>query len=191
MSEENKPSEKRKAPWYVFAKSNEGKVETDPGFNKAMSAKWKIFGLNLGTISQKWAAWCGLACGVSLVAVGITYQKDGATAKNWDRYGVAINWKTDGIPQGAIVRINHKYNCASEASNHVSMADGDCAAADLLKKGALINLYGGNQGNAWKVSTYSVKEICSVRWPADYEKPPKITKSVNCSGKKTSGESTR
>jgi hypothetical protein len=193
MSEEKKPTEKRKAaPWFVFAKSNQGKVETDPGFNKSMSSKWYLVGLpSFKSIIGSTRAWCGLACAVSLASIGLQYQKDGAAAINWDKFGNRIVWKSEGIPQGAIVRINHGLNCSSSKGNHVAMADGDCAPADLLKSGATINLYGGNQGNAWKVSTYSAREICSVTWPKDYAKPPTITKSVNCSGSKRSAESTR
>jgi len=176
--------------WLKEAKKYSGKHETDSAFNKFMSAKWPLLGLSLGTISQNWAAWCGLAIAVSLAGVGYKYQKDGAAARNWAKYGVAIDWRKDGIPRGAIVHINHALNCASAASNHVAMADGDCTAADLLKVGARINLYGGNQGNMWKVSSFPAREICNVRWPLEAEKPPRVVKSVNCSGSK-SGGSTR
>lgn len=179
------------APWFSEAKKYEGKKETDPEFNRFMSGKWGLLGLNLGTIKENWAAWCGLAATVALVGVGYSYQKDGALARNWDKYGVEINWKQDGIPQGAIIRTNHSYNCKSESGNHVTMANGDCAPADLMKSGATFSGYGGNQQNTWKVSVYPVKEICSVRWPADAEKPRKITKSVNCSSKSSGAESTR
>lgn len=185
--------QKNSPPWYKVAKKFEGKNENDPEFAKIMVPQWKLFGMNLGTISQSWAAWCGLAMAVALSGVGVHYAKDGASAKNWDKEGIAINWKVEGIPQGAIVRLNHAYNCNSESNNHVSEANGDCSAEDLNKKEASIDLYGGNQDNTWKVSTYSVKEICSVRWPNDpkYPKPGPVLKSLNCSSKQKNNESTR
>lgn len=182
----------RKAPpWYVFSLKFNNKKETDPEFNKEMSKKWKLFGMNLGTISQNWAAWCGLAAAVTLAGVGLNYPKDGALAKNWDRYGVAIDYKNDGLPQGAFARVNHQGDCKSEKNNHITQVDGDCAPQDLKKSGATFNGRGGNQQNTWKVSTFPVAHICSVRWPADYAKPPKITTSKNCTSGKSASESTR
>lgn len=181
-------------PWYSFAKKFSGKKETDPEFNKEMSKKWSLFGLNLGTIATSSAAWCGLAMAVALSGVGLDYAKNGALARNWASYGVAIDWKRDGIPLGAIVQINHNLNCKASDGNHVAQAEGDCSPADLLKPGATIDLYGGNQGNTWKVSTFSAKEICSVRWPSelkDHPKPAPIKQSVKCTSKGATGSTTR
>lgn len=186
--------DKKSPPWYLFALKFKGKKETDPEFNKEMSAKWSLFGMNLGTIAKSWAAWCGLAMAVSLSGVGIDYARNGSLAKNWAKYGVEVDWKKDGIPQGAIIHINHNAACASSSSNHVAQANGDCTAEDLLKKDATIDLYGGNQGNTWRVSTFPAAHICAVRWPKDekdYPKPGMITKSVNCTSKKASNDSTK
>lgn len=193
MDQKQEQKKKSPPPWYLFALKYKGKNENEPEFNKEMSAKWKLFGMNLGTIKESWAAWCGLAMAVALSGVGVDYAKNGALARSWAKYGVEINWKKDGIPQGAIVQINHS-KCGSSSSNHVAQANGDCTVLDLTKKNATIDLYGGNQGNTWKVSTYAVSEICAVRWPKDvkdYPKPDPILKSVNCSSKNKDNESTR
>lgn len=187
-------SERKSPPWYLFALKYKGKNENDPEFNKEMSAKWSLFGMKLGTIAKSWAAWCGLAMAVTLAGVGVDYQKNGSLAKNWAKYGVEVEWKKDGVPQGAIIHINHNADCSSSSSNHVAQANGDCTAEDLLKKDATIDLYGGNQGNTWRVSTFPAAHICEVRWPKDvkdYPKPGPITKSVNCTSKKSTGDSTR
>jgi hypothetical protein len=176
-------------PWYDYAKKFSGKKETDPKFAKFMIPKWKLVGLDLKRIDKKWAAWCGLAMAVALSGVGLNYSKKGAAAKNWAKFGVAIEWKTHGIPRGAIIHINKR--CGSGSGNHVTQADGDCTAKDLLKKGATINGYGGNQGNRWKVSTYPVSRICAVRWPKDYPYPPRVLKSERCTSGKSKDESTR
>ncbi len=193
MADQKQEQKKKSPPWYLFALKYKGRNENEPEFNKDMSAKWKLFGMNLGTIKESWAAWCGLAMAVALSGVGVDYAKNGALARNWASYGTEINWKKDGIPQGAIVQINHT-KCGSSSSNHVAQANGDCTVADLTKKNATIDLYGGNQGNTWKVSTYAVTEICAVRWPKDVKdspKPAKVLKSVNCSSKTKDNESTR
>lgn len=177
--------------WYAVAKEFEGKKETDPEFNKYMSSKWSLVGLNLGTIKTNWAAWCGLAVAVSLSLAGLKWQSNGAAAKNWAQFGQKIEWQTNGIPQGAIVQINHD-KCGNAKSNHVAMSDGNCTAQDLLKKDATINLYGGNQSNQFKVSAFAVSKICAVRWPSENALPPKVEKSVNCNASsKDSNESTQ
>lgn len=178
-------------PWYVEAKKYSGKKETDPAFNAEMSKKWALFGMNLGTIKESWAAWCGLAMAAVLAGVGLKYQSDGEMARNWGKFGVPIEWKTAGIPRGAVIWINHNSNCSASSSNHVTQADGDCAPADLTKPGATFNGYGGNQDNTWKVSTYPVADICAVRWPSDYPMPPKLTKSDRCTSGSSGSESTR
>lgn len=200
---------KREPPrHYKEAKKYEGKKETDSKFAAIMIPLWlKLFGMRLGTIATDWSAWCGLGMGAALMWAGLSWQPDGALARNWGKYGVAIEWKTQGIPQGAIVWVNHKFDCSASSSNHVAQADGDCAAEDYmetvkgsdgvyrvtgkLKKGATINLYGANQQNSWKVSTYPMAEICAVRWPKELALPPKITKSINCTSGKSTGGSTR
>lgn len=187
------PTDRKTPPWYLFALQFKGKKETDRDLSNYLVPKWKLFGMDLGTIATSWAAWCGLAMAVALSGVGVDYAKNGALAKNWKDYGVEIKWKTDGIPQGAIVRINHTGNCAASSSNHVAQANGDCSVNDLLKPRASIDLYGGNQGNSWKVSTFPVAHVCDVRWPKDvkdFPKPAPITKSKNCSSS-GSGDSTQ
>lgn len=179
-------------PWYSAAKKYEGKKETDSSFSSFMVPFWqKLFGMKgVGTIATNWAAWCGLAMAVALWLAGLPWQKDGELAMNWDKYGVAIEWHKNGIPKGAILRLNHGGDCESGSGNHVTQANGDCAPEDL-GPGSFIDGFGGNQSNTWKVSTYSVKEICSVRWPKEYPFPSKVTKSINCSSEQNNKESTR
>lgn len=186
--------ERKSPPWYLFALKFKGRNENEPEFNKEMSKKWSLFGMNLGTIAQSWAAWCGLAMAVCLAGVGVDYQKNGSLARNWRTYGVEVDWKHDGIPQGAVIHINHNADCSSSSSNHVAQANGDCTVEDLMKKDATIDLYGGNQGNTWRVSTFPAAHICEVRWPKDvkdYPKPGAITTSVNCTSKKSGTDSTK
>lgn len=178
-------------PWFWFLKKYEGQHETNPAFNKEMSSKWSMVGLNLGTISKNWAAWCGLFIAVGLGGVGYQYQKNGAAARNWGKFGQAIEWRVNGFPQGAIIWLNNAGNCDSSSNNHVTMANGDCTATDLLRSGASFSGYGGNQQNQAKVSNYPVKNICAVRWPLEHSLPEKVEKSVNCSSGPASKESTR
>lgn len=178
-------------PWYDEAKKHDGENEYQSKLAALLVPFWKkLFGLNFKDLIGSPHAWCGLFVGAMLYIGHAEYTSRGASAIAYDSYGQRIEWQTEGIPQGAIVRINHDGDCKSASNNHVTFADGDCAAADLMKPNATFPGYGGNQGNAVKRSNYSVKEICSVRWPPDYVKPPRVAASKNCSGSK-SAESTR
>lgn len=187
----NVQDEKKDPPWYSAAKKYEGKKETDSKFAAIMVPLWKkLFNRNIGTIATSSAAWCGLGMAAALYWGGQSWQKGGEMARTWQNYGVAIDWRKDGIPKGAIVQINHS-KCGSSSSNHVAQANGDCSPGDLLKSNATVDLYGANQRDTWKVSTYSVGEICAVRWPPNYPVAPKIVKSEKCSSGARDNESTR
>lgn len=185
------PAPPAKLPWMVAARKMIGKKETDPAFNKEMSKKWSLFGMNLGTISESWAAWCGLFVAVVLTSVGIKYQTDGALARNWGKYGTVIEYKVNGIPEGSVVWVNSSANCKSSSGNHVTFANGSCSVTDVTKAGATFAGIGGNQSNSVKVSIYKVANICGVRWPVGQTLPAKVTKSVNCTGTGSTNESTR
>jgi hypothetical protein len=95
------------------------------------------------------------------------------------------------MPQGAIVVNNHRFDCSAGSGNHVTLANGNCAAADLTKKGASFDALGGNQNNAVRVTTYDAREICHVRWPKEKPLPGPVVKSENCTSGKIGKESTR
>ncbi len=180
-------------PWFWKAKEESGKVESDAKFQEKLNPFWAKAGLPQfkGLVGSA-RAWCALFVLYALSTSGYSFTKGNASAKSWDNFGQAIQWKTNGFPQGAIVRINGNGDCASWSGNHVTFANGDCTAEDLTKSGASFSGYGGNQGNMAKVSTYPAKNICSVRWPNEAVLPAKITKSINCSnGKTDNNESTR
>lgn len=195
VAEDIEPEEpkKSKAPWFWEVKKFEGKKETDPKFQAHMNQYWKATGLpSFKGLVGSARAWCGIFAAMGLIVVGLNVPKDAFRAISWDKNGQAINWRVNGFPQGAFVRINGSGNCESAADNHITMSNGDCAAADLLKSGATFSGFGGNQGNQAKVSSYPVKNICSVTWPSGEALPGKIIKSVNCSnGKTADNESTR
>lgn len=185
-------SDNKKVSWLSKAFSMLGKKETDRDFNNAMTKKWyDLFKIRLPSIMGSANAWCGLFVAAALYGAGVTYKIDGYRAKNWDTFGAPIEWRINGIPSGAIVRLNHGLNCDSSKGNHVAFASGDCTADELKKSGATISLLGGNQSDRVKISNYSVKEICAVRWPKDAELPGKVTQSINCSNGKADSESTR
>ncbi len=189
--EKKKESKKSGIPWFWKTKEFSGKGEHDPAFVKYQSGFWGKVGLpQFKTIIGSAFAWCGLGAATGLILVGLNWQKDGAAAKNWDKFGVGIEWRMNGIPQGAFVRINGNGDCKSAKGNHITQANGDCAPSSL-GKGATFDGYGANQGNKWKVSTYAVSKICSVRWPADAAFPPPVKVSKNCTSGKSGNESTR
>jgi peptidoglycan hydrolase-like protein with peptidoglycan-binding domain len=179
-------------PAYIEAKKHLGKKETDPAFNKYLSGFWKIVGLpNYKTIVGASFAWCALFIAAMNSEVGIQYMsKYGAAARTWAKYGQAIDWKTNGIPEGAVIHINSK-SCGAGSGNHVTFAGGSCTPEYLRTKGAVVPGMGGNQSNMVKVSYYSATKVCAVRWPAEIELPKRVTQNVNCGGGSDKGESTR
>ena len=177
-------------PWLAWARKLRGKRETDQSLIALLVPTWAKLGLpGYKKLAGRAYAWCGVLVASGLIAAGVSYQKNGAGARNWQKYDVEINWRKDGIPRGAIVPINHNGKCDSSDNNHVAYSDGDCAPGDL-KDGA-INLTGGNQSDKVSTVAFSVKEICGARWPAGYPMPKlPITKSDGCKGK-AGGGSTR
>lgn len=191
------PAGTYKNPAYEEAKKYSGKKETDKTFGAWLSGYWKKVGLaNYKTIVGSSFAWCALF----FYAMNSNVGQDviaSAGAKRIGQSGYEINWKANGIPQGAGVWKNSK-DCSSSAGNHITWADGDCSAEDLAKKGATWPGFGGNQGDQVKRSIYCAKGdcgllskdvICRVFWH-DKNLPPKVTKSKNCTGS-SSQESTQ
>lgn len=179
-------------PAYTEAQKYRGKKETDSKFGAWLSTFWAGVGLKgYKTIIGSAFAWCGLFIYAMNTQVGQQTVKDAAAAVSFMKYGQKIDWKVNGIPKGAVVQINHNGDCGSGSGNHVTFADADCTPADLAVPGAAFPGFGGNQQNEVNTTWYSVKEICRVAWPHEIELPGKITKSINCSGKASSGSTTR
>jgi hypothetical protein len=186
-SQENqKTTEKYINPAYIEAKKHAGKKETDSVFNKWLSSFWGLVGLpNYKTIVGSSFAWCALFFFVMNHQVGQNVIAS-AGAKKIGQSGYEINWKVDGIPQGAGVWKNSS-SCSSSSGNHITWADTDCSAEDLLKPKAQWPGFGGNQGDAVKTSWYCAKGdcgskkdvICRVFWHSK-DLPPKVTKSKDC-----------
>lgn len=174
-----------------FFEEHKGKTEHQPAFDKFMSSFWPK-SYNPKTIKGKTAAWCGVFVFASLITYGYkNLPENYIAAISWDNYGYTVNYKQDGIPKSAVVRLNSSGNCKSSSGNHVTFANGDCTAQDLNKANATLGGAGGNQGDSVKVSIYKVKNICHVGWPKEKGLPPKVTKSVNCTGTGSTNESTR
>jgi hypothetical protein len=210
-----------KPPWKSKAETFIGKEETDSKFNKFLSKYWPKTGLNYKTIIGTSFAWCGLFAAMLFSETGYEYISNGAGARNWAKNGQEIVWYQNGIPEGAIIHLNHGFDCNSSKNNHVTLANGACAIQDIietkkdakgvyqpvlvngkpvLKSGATFDGLGGNQNNAVRISTYPVKEICAVRWPKyqiiDKVKipvplPGKVTKSLKCTTNGKGGQTTR
>jgi peptidoglycan hydrolase-like protein with peptidoglycan-binding domain len=178
-------------PAYINAKKYLGKKENDSTFNKWLSGFWKIVGLpGYKTIIGTSFAWCGLFIAAMNSEVGQKWINNGAGARNWASYGQKIDFKVNGIPQGAVIHINGT-KCGNGSGNHVTFADGSCTAEYIASKGAVIPGLGGNQSNQVKRSLYSATKVCAVRWPSELPLPPKVTKNESCGSGTDSGDSTK
>ena len=176
---------------------------------------------NYKTIIGSSFAWCALFIVAMNSEVGQKYLPSaGAKAQGkygveivWQQNGVPRGAvvHVNHLAKNAKTWEEHAKLCKSGSSNHVGFADGDCAADDyflpdvemykdkdghyrakaLAKKGSVIAILGGNQGNMVKRSVYDAREICEVRWPTEIALPGKIAKSKDCGGKSSGPESTR
>jgi len=186
-------------PAYNEAKKYAGKKETDKGFSAWLSAWWAKVGLKSYVtkgIAGASLAWCALFFFTMNSEVGQKVVASAGAADIGRSSGFEINWKRDGIPQGAGVWKNSS-SCGSGSGNHITWADGDCSAADLAKAKATWPGFGGNQNNEVKRSIYCAKGdcsgskdvICRVFWHVK-TLPPPVKTSKNCSGS-SSAETTR
>lgn len=189
-------------PAYIEARKYIGKKESDSAFGKWLSTYWRGVGLpHYKTIIGASFAWCGLFVFMANTNVGQEYIDRAAAAKSSERYGISIDFKKDGVPQGAVAHVNHNGKCGKESGassgNHVGFTDGACPvshfmdASGKLKRGATIPILGGNQGNMVKRSYYPIEDICEIRWPKEIAKPGPVTKAIDCDSGSSSGESTK
>lgn len=190
-------SQHEENPAYKEAKKHLGKKEYDSKFQAFLVPFWAKVGLpKYKTLVGSSFAWCALFFFAMNSQVGQNVISS-AGAKKIGQSGYAIDWKTNGIPQGAGVWKNSS-SCSSGSGNHITWADGDCSASDLMKPGATWAGLGGNQNNAVQRSIYCAKGdcgskrdvICRVFWHKK-ELPGPIQKSVNCTGESSGSESTR
>ncbi len=150
-----------KTPWRDWFLARKGWTEFN--HDKELSKGWPIVGLaQFHTVIGKAHAWCGMSLATALHEDGFAIPHGAAGAANWDHYGTPIAWKTEGIPQGAIVRIRHK-----DGGAHVTTADRDHKPGEDI-----LDALGGNQGDSIKVSRFDVSgnahghdEIVYVGWP--------------------------
>jgi hypothetical protein len=138
---------------------------TEFNHDKELSLGWPLVGLpGYKTVIGPDHAWCGMSLATALHSCGFKIPNSAAWAPVWDHYGTPIDWKTKGIPMGAIIRIRHPGGGA-----HVTTANRDHAPGEML-----IDCLGGNQGDSIKVSRFDVEgnahghdEIASVCWPVE------------------------
>lgn len=183
----------------VAARKQLGKKETDSVFSKWVSGFWKLVGVDYNTISGNARAWCALFIVViASSAGGYKYASTANARHQGEVTGVyhVIDWKKNGIPEGAIVHINHNGRCHEDGSNHVAFSNGSCAPQDILVSGKPKDvgfaLLGGNQGNQVSIAYYPVKDICEVRYFKEKKlpdgtvvqipMPAPVTVSKNCTG---------
>ncbi len=134
---------------------------TEFNHDAELSKGWVLCGLNYTTVIGAQHAWCGMSLATALHANGYAIPKSAAWAAAWDKYGTPIDWKTHGIPKGAIVRIKHVTGA------HVTTANRDHHAGEMI-----LEALGGNQHDSINVTTFNVSgnakghdQIAHVCWP--------------------------
>lgn len=114
-------------PWMDEIAKDLGKHESDPALQKKLVPFWKKTGLNYTSLVGSRNAWCGLAVAAYLIMGGVQIDPSGYyRARNLDNLGVAIDYKTYGIPYGAVITLNNKGNCNLGNSNHTTFSKSEC-----------------------------------------------------------------
>lgn len=179
------------------ARKYRGQKESDKGLLAKLVPYWKKVGLpGYKTLIGTSFAWCALFFFAMNSDVGQDVIAS-AGAKRIGQSGYEIDWRKNGIPEGAGVWKNSS-SCKSASGNHITWSSGSCSATYIGKRGATWTGFGGNQGNAVKDSVYCAKGdcsgseksvICRVFWHKK-DLPPPVVVSKNCGGSGQS-ESTR
>lgn len=131
--------------------------------DKDLSMGWPLVGLpQFRTVIGSDHAWCGMSLATALHSCDYSIPYSAAWAPVWDHYGTKIDWKKNGIPLAAIVRIRHVGGGA-----HVTTADRTHAPGETI-----LDALGGNQQDAIRVSRFDIRgnalghdEIVSVAMP--------------------------
>lgn len=96
-------------------------------------------------------AWCGMSMATAMKSAGYKYPEQCETAYEWAKYGTQHDWKSFGIPEGAII---------VHDSSHVNMC-----YQTMAKGGKSVMCIGGNQADKISIKSYSVSGIRAVRLP--------------------------
>lgn len=156
---------------------------TEQSHDKEIAADWPLVGLpQFKTVIGSSHAWCGLACATALHSGGLPYPKGAAGAANWEGFGDPCDFIC-----GAFLPLRH-----AGGGRHITVF---LYWADQSKK--LAACLGGNQGDAYKISTYNLSGNASghdqvmsgPRWPTGYPKTGYSWARGGASG--GAGESTR
>lgn len=152
--------------------------------DKQIAKDWWMAGLpQYKSVIGKRNAWCGLACEIALRSGGLKGPKGSAAAASWSNFGEECDYIC-----GAFLPIKH-----AKGGRHICVF---LYWVDFNKR--LAACIGGNQGNAYKISTYNLSGnskghesvIGGPRWPKGYPKTGYVYKKR---GKVSDGskESTR
>lgn len=154
--------------WISEAKKCLGQKEVaGPGFNAWIKNQWlslpggKWFWESTGS-DDSLLAWCGMACAGIFQRCGIQIPKRYASARAWLEWGT----KLSGPVAGAVVVFER-----GPKMGHVGIIGGRNQNGDLM-------VYGGNQGDEFKLAPFSDKlvadggRVLGYRWPPGQPLPP-------------------
>lgn len=148
-------------PWRQWFLDRLGWSENNPAQDAELSKGWQYTHECKGftTCAGDEHAWCGMSLATALHACGLTYPEDCESADAWDGYGALLDWKTGGIPIGAVVVINH-----NAGGFHVSTANRDHKPGEQVYEAL-----GGNQSDSINVTTFALSKnkIVWVGWPVE------------------------
>jgi uncharacterized protein (TIGR02594 family) len=135
------------ASWFDVAQKEIGIKEPDA----RILTYFQGTGLNPGSTDTPW---CGAFANHCMRQVGIDPPAGPARAANWKTWGSEVSLAD--IPQGAVVVLAPSEGTGT--SGHVAFFN------QFLEGGKKVELLGGNQSNAVKLTPFLTSRIAAVRW---------------------------
>ena len=159
MSLENDPTQPVivvDPPWVAYARSKIGTHEVaGAGDNPFVVECLKMAGLP-ADLQHDDTAWCGAFAGRCMREAGITPPKGYAAARHW------LEW---GQPLAVPV-----LGCVAVFARPPSPSSGHVAFVMAISNGPtpLLQMLGGNQGNAVRIAPYPRTRLLGYRWPVGF-----------------------
>jgi uncharacterized protein (TIGR02594 family) len=143
------------APWFDVAQDELGKDISEMN-TQAQRIVSYFEATNFGKGATPATPWCGAFAAFCVKQAGLDPPKGAAVAANWKSWGNEISFRSQEIPQGAVVVLSPSEGTGT--SGHVAFFNG------FSDNGKRVKLLGGNQSDALNVKAFLTSRIAAVRW---------------------------
>lgn len=143
------------APWFDVAQDELGKDISEQNTQSQRIVSY-FEATNFGKGATPATPWCGAFAAFCVKQAGLEPPKGAAVAANWKSWGSELPFRSEEIPQGAVVVLSPSEGTGT--SGHVAFFNG------FSDDGKRVKLLGGNQSDALNVKSFLTSRIATVRW---------------------------